>query len=363
MASAPGKIRGMKRLPPATQRISPFALGFAGLLLAASLAGPAAAQTLQTRSAAGEIKLQKSFAGWQLDQGRGPADLPVSPGVRFSALRSAGSVFVAAGVERGPQGYGLVVVRGGQGPAAEVLTPPPVAPGQLAMMPTVLLGPSGLEALLWIEGKTEQSGAVRVALWNGSAFSAPGDIAPMAAGTQTALQAIRLQDGSWLAVWSAYDGQDDEIMWSRGSRQGWSPAKAITGNAVPDITPVLRLVPGGVLAVWSFYDGNDYRLRSARFEDWSWTDGGVFGGKGASHPFFAEVGAQTLVSFRQVEPESWALVELADSGQPKRQVTLPTATRRPPEILSIDDQAVTIEWSSTDAGRTPVSIVVPWDQK
>jgi hypothetical protein len=132
---------------------------------------------------------------------------------------------------------------------------------------------------------------------------------------------------------------------------------------VPDILPVLRLVPGGVLAVWSFYDGNDYRLRSARFEDWSWTDGEVFGGKGASNAFFTENADQTLVSFRQVEPESWALAELEPTGKLKRKVTLPTATRRPPEILSIDDKAVTIEWSATDAGKTPVSIVVPWDKQ
>lgn len=334
----------------------------ASISLALVLALPLAGQTLETRSAQGATTLlQKSSAGWQVDAGQGPVALPVSPGVHFTALRSAGPAFVAAGVERAGQGIALVLVRG-QGTSFEVLPAPQIPAGEFAMLPAPVLGPAGLEALLWIEGKDQQSGAVKFAAWNGSAFVNPVTIAPPGPGTQTALQVLRLADGSWLAVWSAFDGQDDEILWSRGSAQGWSPAKAMTANSVPDVTPALRQTRGGALMVWSFYDGNDYRLRSARFADWSWTDGEVFGGKGASYPAFAETSGATVV-FRQVEPEAWRVVELKDDAKVGRQVDIPTATRRPPTILAIDDKAVTIEWSTTDAGKTPVSIVVPWEAK
>ncbi len=328
-----------------------------GLLLSLPLTG----QTLQARNAQGaETLLQKSAAGWQVDRGQGAVALPVAAGVHFTALRSAGSDFVAAGVERVPQGLALVVVRG-QGQTVEQLAAPQVAAGDFAMLPQPVLGPSGLEALLWIEGKDQQSGAVKFASFASGAFAEPLTIAPAGPGTQTALQVLRLADGSWLAVWSAFDGQDDEILWSRGSLQGWSPAKPVTANAVPDITPALRLTRGGALLVWSFYDGNDYRLKSARFQDWSFTEGQVFGGKGASSPFFADT-PQSTVAFRQIEPESWRIVELDENAKVRREASLPTATRRPPSILSLDDQAVTIEWSTTDSAKNPVSIVVPWEK-
>lgn len=338
-----------------TTSLAPIALGL-------FLSLPAAGQMLEARSAQGAATLlQKSSAGWQVDRGQGPVVLPVAPGVHFTALRAAGNDFVAAGVERVPQGIALVVVRG-QGPQVEVLDVPQVTPGDFAMIPAPILGPEGLEALLWIEGKNQQTGGVKFASFAGGAFGPVKTLAPPGPGTQTGLEAIRLADGSWLAVWSAYDGQDDEILWSRGSTQGWSPPKALTANLVPDLTPILRPTRTGALMVWSFYDGNDYRLQSARFEDWSWNIGEVFGGKGSSQPFFAET-PRTTVAFRQVEPEAWRVVELNDDATLGREVSLPTATRRPPTILAMDDQAVTIEWSTTDSGKNPVSIVVPWEQK
>jgi hypothetical protein len=334
----------------------------AAVALSALLALPLAAQTLEVRGAA-PLKLQKTGSAWQLDRGQGPAVLPVPVSTRFTALRAAGSAFAAAGVDQGPRGSALVVVAGeAGGKKLEVLAAPAVPAGDVAFLPTPVVGAGGLEALLWIEGKNHQSGALKVALFSGGAFASPGIISPAGPGTQTALQALRLHDGTWLAVWSAFDGKDDEIMWSRGSVHGWSPAKSLTGNAVPDITPALRLTPGGAVAVWSFYDGNDYRLKSATFSEWTWTDGEVFGGKGASMPAFAETEGFTL-TFRQVEPQAWKVAELDDQGKVKRQASLPTATRRPPTIVAIDNTAVTIEWSMSDASPTPVEIVVPWEGK
>jgi hypothetical protein len=335
----------------------------AAFALSALLALPLAAQTLETRAGAGPLKLQKTGSAWQLDSGRGPAPLQVPASTRFSALRAAGSSFAAAGVDQGPKGASLVVVAGSaDGKSVEVLPAPAVAAGEIAFLPTPVVGPGGLEALLWIEGKNHQSGALKVALWNAGGFASPGVISPAGPGTQTALQALRLNDGTWLAVWSAFDGQDDEILWSRGSVHGWSPAKSLTGNAVPDVTPTLRLTPGGAVVVWSFYDGNDYRLQSSTLRDWTWTDGEVFGGKGSNNPVFAETEAATL-TFRQVVPETWQVVELDEQGKVRRQASLPTATRRPPAIVAVDNNAVTIEWSMSDAGTAPVSIVVPWEGK
>lgn len=336
----------------------------AAFALSALLTLPLAAQTtLEVRGAATPLKLQKSGSTWQLDRGKGPAPLPVPESTRFSALRAAGAGFVAAGIDQSPRGSALVIVTGAaDGKTVEVLPAPAVAAGEIAFLPSPVVGPGGLEALLWIEGKNHQSGALKAALWSGGAFTSPGVISPVGPGTQTGLQTIRLHDGTWLAVWSAFDGQDDEILWSRGSIHGWSPAKSLSGNAVPDVTPTLKLTPIGAVAVWSFYDGNDYRLKSATLRDWTWSDGEVFGGKGANTPAFAETDS-AIVTFRQVVPESWQVAELDELAKVRRQANLPTTTRRPPAIVGVDNNAVTIEVSMSDASPTPVEIVVPWEGK
>lgn len=327
------------------------------LLLAAL---PAAAQTFEARGAAGDIQVKKSAGGWQVEMNQVRTPLPIAPATQLTTLRAEGGAFVVAGVERGNQSVSLVVVRGQNG-KVEKLNAPVVAPGEMAMALTPVLGPAGLEALFWIDGKNAQAGAVKVALWDGQAFGATGTLAPAGPGTQTGLQVLRLADGSWLAVWSAYDGQDDELMWSRGSKYGFSPAKKLTDNAVPDVTPTLRRSGDGAILVWSFYDGSDYRLKSTTFKDWSFTDGEVFGGKGASLPSFTDNATPTL-TFRQVEPESWRVVELNAEGKKVREASIAAATRRSPRVLAIDDKAVTFEWSASDAEASPVSFVVPWEE-
>ncbi len=69
-----------------------------------------------------------------------------------------------------------------------------------------------------------------------------------------------LADGSWLLAWSAFDGQDDEIVWSRRAGNAWQPVKRLyPDNSVPDITPALTATAdGGALIAWSRFDGHGY---------------------------------------------------------------------------------------------------------
>jgi len=331
------------------------------LSLGLVLTSPLAAQMLQTRTPAGAASLQKTAVGWRVDQGHGLVTLPVPSSVHFTAFQPSGATLFVAGVNGGPLGQSLVLVRG-QGKDFQALPTPLIPPEHVVLSPMPILGPAGLEALLWIEGVSLQEGAVKSALWNGSSFAPAQTLSPAGPGTQTALQAVRLQGGSWLAAWSAFDGQDDEIVWSRFDGQSWSTPQPISSNQVPDITPALKANGKGALLVWSFYDGNDYRLQAASFEDGKWQMGEVFGGKGASYPTFAETQGATLL-FRQIDPESWQVVELSEDAKALRRASIPTSTRKVPAILAADQDAVTIEWSFTDRGTNPVSIAVPWEEK
>lgn len=329
------------------------------------LATSAESQTLQTRVAQGEITLVKASGGWRLDQGKNRSTIPVPASVHFWTLQPAGDAVIATGTDlSGPAGarsYSLVVLRG-QGGKFETLPTPAVAAGAMALAPQAVVGPGGLEALLWIEGENEQAGAVKAARWNGSAFETPSTLSPVGPGTQIGLQVARLEGGAMLAVWSAFDGQDDEITWSRGDSRGWSAPQTLTSNQVPDVTPALRANGPGALLVWSFYDGNDYRLRSARFNGSTFNLNEIFGGIGATQPTFI-LEAENAVAYRQVGSEGWKVAELSAEGKKEREASLPVSGRRLPSILGRNNEGLLIEVSATDATQTPVSILVPWDEK
>lgn len=324
----------------------------------------AESQTLKTRVAQGELTLVKASGSWRLDQGIQKTSIPVPSTVHFWTLQASGDGIIATGTDlSGPSGaraYSLVVLRG-QGQRFETLPTPAVAPGAMALAPQAIVGPAGLESLVWIEGENEQAGAVKAARWNGSAFEATQTLSPIGAGTQIGLQTLRLANGRYLAAWSAFDGQDDEITWSQGDSRGWSQPQTLTSNQVPDVTPALQANGNDALLVWSFYDGNDYRLRSARFNGSTFNQGEVFGGKGATQPTFIQE-APNVVAYRQQDPAGWKVAELSAEGKKQREASLPVDGRRLPSFLGRNDDGIVIEVSASDATPTPVSILVPWDE-
>jgi hypothetical protein len=72
-------------------------------------------------------------------------------------------------------------------------------------------------------------------------------------------------------VWSAFDGNDDDLVWRQRRPDGnWSGGRVSPDNRVPDITPRLLVTREGAAVAWSRYDGNVYRVRTARFEQGEW---------------------------------------------------------------------------------------------
>ena len=52
-------------------------------------------------------------------------------------------------------------------------------------------------------------------LWNGKRWQAPERVSFPGPGASSRSTGAVLADGSWLLAWSAFDGQDDEIVWAR----------------------------------------------------------------------------------------------------------------------------------------------------
>ena len=133
-------------------------------------------------------------------------------------------------------------------------------------------GAEPLRGLAWLEADRPRAQEVWLAPWSGGAFGPAVRIVADGPGSQTALDAAVLADGSWLLVWCAFDGEDDELVWRRRRADGtWIGGRVSADNGVPDIAPRLLVTRDGAAVAWSRYDGRVYRVRTARFEDGRWS--------------------------------------------------------------------------------------------
>jgi hypothetical protein len=287
----------------------------AALLAAASLAAPAAAASRLFVAGEGEATLQLRVDGAGLGVGSGDATqarLALPPGSDVDAFATTRRGWLAAGSVLVPGGRELALWVGGDGKSAPATMPaPPERAAAVRASPVPLLRDGELVGLAWLEGEAADRFAVRASAWDGREWSSTATVAPPGTGSQLALTGAVLADGSWLLAWSAYDGEDDEVVWSvrRGGRgrARWSAPRPVdAGNQVPDTTPAVRADGDGALLAWSRYDGNDYRLVLARFAGGRWEGGDWAAAAGTILPRWE---GQAL-TYRDAAREAWVAARL-----------------------------------------------------
>ncbi|MEL7059948.1 MAG: hypothetical protein AAGN46_07980 [Acidobacteriota bacterium] len=362
-----------RNLPFVMRRVAHRGRGMITLALAFLVLPVSAAEIRSTDDA--RIEARRGTDGWRLD---GPSlstaiDLPTTALVHD--LRWVADRWFVAAID----GEGVdarIVLATGSASDGDRLPGPAPMPGFLRRAPTLLVEPTrGVpEALAWLEGHDPRQLEVRSARWLGAGWSEPITVATPAVGTQTALDAARLDDGSWLLVWSAFDGLDDDILWSRFADGAWSAPAALTADDRFDVTPSVRAVEGGAVAVWSGDDGGDYRLEAARFDAATgrWGDAVTFGGRGAFDPELSTLipaaakaassdgaasGGPLLLTYRQEVPRAWVVAELSTDGTVARSASAEAAMRRP-RVLAVDTDGVRIA-----APRTADSTVKRLDRE
>jgi hypothetical protein len=210
----------------------------------------------------------------------------------------------------------------------------------------VLLVESGtLAGLAWLEGNGDRSLSVRAAAWNGHAWQAVEAVSQPGPGSQIALAGAVLADGSWLLAWSAFDGQDDEIVWARRTAQGWSQPRPVSqSNDIPDITPALVSSGTGALIAWSRYDGESYRLHLARFEKDGWRDEHPAGPTGSVFPSFQSTEDGLFLIHLNAFPRAWTVLELNPAGKVLRQATTRSALAERPVLGQDAEGGVRLRW-------------------
>ncbi|MCP4664604.1 MAG: hypothetical protein GY856_55180 [bacterium] len=307
-------------------------------------APPAAAEAFKARNLDGDVILVSSPTQNYLRRADGRrVALPLAATARVHSFAAVGEHWYAAAVAATASGKCLVLLRGAAEP--ERLAVPLRGEAAGLREPSLLVDSTGLCGLAWLEGEAVTRLTVRAARWVDGRWEEPRTIAPAGPGSQLALSATVLNDGSQLLVWAAYDGEDDEIMWSRWSGDAWSaPARVGSDNQVPDITPHLVATPGGALLAWSRYDGNDYRVTLAGFDGSSWSEPRTVGPKGSLYPTLSDGGQRPLMTYQKAVPRSWAVAELDPAGGIRRHVEIETMRPDPPIIGVVTTREISLLW-------------------
>lgn len=216
--------------------------------------------------------------------------------------------------------------------------------------PQLLTDERELGGLVWLEGVESGSLGVRFSRWTDHGWTAPEWISEPDTGSQLGLSALVLADGTWLAVWSAFDGQDDEVLYSSLKFGRWSPPQRISiNNAVPDITPTLAPTAFGAIVAWSRYDGNDYRIRISSFDGSRWGGESWLGEAGSLFPTFlfdgGDFGAGSKLLFQTVSTSAWSVVDFGSRGQlTSRSERITEELNRP--LIHNNGDSTSLEWVS-----------------
>ena len=302
---------------------------------------------VQPASGARNLALVSAPGGAHLVHGAVRTALPAAAGTRWSALAELSDGYVVAGTRANQ----LQLLRGTDTGAA-VLKAPGGARERFRANPVPLVQNGQLAGLIWLEGDAPGAYRIVAAQWGTAGWSTPWVVTPPGPGSQLALTACVLADGSWLAAWAGFDGQDDEIWWTR-IRDGIAskPARAHPDNAVPDVTPTLVATDRGALLAWSFYDGNDYRLALARFADDGFTAIEVESGAGTVEPSFVSGLGSSALLYRSVMPDAWTLLKLDPRGEPLARVAVADrGTLRP--AVRAQGENVVLHWEGSEHDAT-----------
>ncbi|MEE8525610.1 MAG: hypothetical protein V3T72_16865 [Thermoanaerobaculia bacterium] len=338
--------KNLRTASPHPSRSLPIAFA---ALVAVCLATSLPAQMLKARGSGMDLRLVRTAGQHRivLPDG-GTVTLPLSAVASVGDFRLVGGDWWVAAVDRRREDSALVVLEG-RADKISSLPVPAVGLDQAVREPRLLVACERLDGMLWLEGDAGDRMTVRAARWDGGAWESPATVSPAGPGTQIALTATVLADGSWLAAWAAFDGRDDEILWSRLSGGRWSsPRPVAADNAVPDITPSLIATADGALLAWSRYDGHDYRVHLARFDASGWAEPAMIGTKGSAFPVFSDDRSPILI-YRQAVPDAWRVAELDARGKVLRQAEAAASDQQAPVVAGVSEDGVVLEWAESSA--------------
>ena len=319
-------------------------LGVAVLVASASAAG-----VFQATREGGELYAVQGRETLRIGRLGGiEEEVEIPAGASIQDLEPTGAGWLAAGHSPTPEGTELLLLEQREG-AIDSLPVPQVTGAKLSGQPILLIQDDSLAGLVWAAGNELRGLEIWAAEWLYGSWGEPELVSPQGPGSQLAPRAVVLEDSSWLVVWASFDGEDDEIVWSRRIQGEWTKPAGVTGdNAVPDITPALAAIDGGALLVWSWYDGNDYRMKTSRFLGDKWTDATSFGEKGSLYPSLIQTDDGGQLLYKTVEPASWTVLAFDRRGIANRRAVIADDTEDRPLVAIDEGDGALLRWQGAD---------------
>lgn len=270
-------------------------------------------------------------------------------GENLNAIAETRSGFVVGGAKETSEGtLELVMMEERAGRVSRMETPGEQK-ALLRLRPTLMTTERDLDGVAWLEGDGIRSLSVRAADWSGVDWSLASTVSPPGRGSQSGLTGEVLRDGSWLLVWAAYDGVDDEITWSYRQGDRWSEPRRLTSNRVPDVTPTLVRDGNEVILAWAQMHGSGYRVVSSRFTPGSgWSSPRAVGGPQGYFPRFVNLNDRTYLTWRSGWPRAWAVAEVQTTGRLARHALVHEESEARPALVLADRDEVELRWSGPD---------------
>jgi hypothetical protein len=267
--------------------------------------------------------------------------LPLPPRARPRSLVAEGGGWLVAGAIFEREDRSELWLARGSAAGWRAVEPPAERTGALRQGPLLLAGRDSVAGLAWLEGDAHDRLAVRWADRRGEGFAPPVTVVPPGPGSQLALAGAVLPDGTRLLVWAGFDGEDDEIWWSRSAPRGaWSaPARLAPDDEWPDVTPAVAVAGAGALVAWSGYDGSEYRLELARFESDRFVPLAAPAPPGSLDPSFerAAPGAPLLLLHFDARDDAWVASEIDELGRPGRSARIAGRSQARPLVVPTPD--------------------------
>ncbi len=292
---------------------------------------------------------RRARAEWRHGRERAPR---LRRGEYLVSVADLGRGWVAAGVRPAGTADGateIFLIEADSGGRRRLRPPAPAAGGKLRLRPVPIVERGRLAGLAWLEGDHPRRAAVVAADWTGAGWGPTRTVSPPGRGSQSGLAAATLGEGSTLLVWSAFDGEDDEILWSRRRGEGWgAPSRLHPGNATPDVTPAVIATRRGALAVWGRLDGGAYRLYSSRFAGGSWSPPRPAAAAGSLFPTLHRSRQGLFLLHWSAAPDGWAVAEIDAEARTLRRALVPAAPGPRPALAASDGEGPTLRLA---AGR------------
>ncbi|MBZ0111474.1 MAG: hypothetical protein K8J08_03360 [Thermoanaerobaculia bacterium] len=324
--------------------------------LASSVSAQSEARWLATsadRSATRLLVVDDKVEVRSADQPNHTVALPV--GTHVEEVVATDSGWVASGIVPRDVGREILLLNA-SGDEAVQLTVPGGRDDLIRDTPTVLVQDGKMVGMMWLEGRDDATFRVQAADWIDGEWRHRHRVTGRGPGSQLALDATVLADGSWLAVWSRFDRQDDEIYWSRRQGGEWSdPQRVSIDNEVPDIVPSITSIGNEAYLAWSRFDGEEYRLMMARFDGEIWTDEHVVGAGGSLFPSWHHAEGSLGLVYRQAAPSAWVWMEFDAAGKARRvAITEGVGSQRPipavidgaSQLLFPEGQPKAVTWTA-----------------